>query len=379
MSNPEQIDDLITRHFCDGLNSNEQAYLSQWLQASEGNRQYYEVLKNTWQLMNKVLLHDEINVNNEWVYFQENLVRDTNGDYTDTGAVAGSSNIVRRLLVATAIAASVLLIIAVGYNWSGNKQSASFPATAAVEKSTPTTFLARHEINATNKVKRLVLPDSSEILLEPSSEVTWNEPFTSDRRDILLKGKARFQVAKDKARPFTVISGHLATTALGTQFTVTAFEQSPFITVQLYEGRVVVKSWDSTRPALKKELYLLPGEELLYSNNQHTAQVRRFAGENIANRKQAPDENIIADQPSMPAGEKESWYMFNNQPLAQVFRQLEEMYGVDIVFPEKEVAKMYFIGKFSKKDSVNTILKQIAALNNLTITKQNNKYIINRQ
>jgi hypothetical protein len=54
------------------------------------------------------------------------------------------------------------------------------------------------------------------------------------------------------------------------------------------------------------------------------------------------------------------------------------MYGVDIVFPEKEVEKMYFIGKFSKKDSVNNILKQIAVLNNLTVTRQNNRYLISR-
>ena len=72
--------------------------------------------------------------------------------------------------------------------------------------------------------------------------------------------------------------------------------------------------------------------------------------------------------------------MFNNQPLAQVFKQLEEMYGVEIVYAEAAIEKMYFIGKFSKNDSVSNILKQIAALNNLTITKQNNDYIItNRQ
>jgi transmembrane sensor len=376
MSNPEQLDDLITRHFCDGLNSNEQTYLSQWLSASEENRQYYEALKNTWQLMKKVQPHDEINANKEWTYFQECLVQDTHGDYTDTGAVVGSSNIVRRLLVATAIAASVLLIIAVGYNWLGNKKSATIPVTATVEKSNPITVVARHEINTTNKAKRLILPDSSEIILDPSSEVIWSEPFTNNRRDITLKGRARFQVAKDKARPFTVISGQIATTALGTQFTVTAFAKDEFINVQLYEGKVVVKSWDSTRPALKKDFYLLPGEELLYSSRQNTAKVRRFIGDNTANAKQAHDENITDDQPSLPVGEKESWYMFNNQPLAQVFKQLEEMYGVDIVFTEKDVEKMYFIGKFSKKDSVNNILKQIAVLNNLTVTRQTNKYII---
>jgi transmembrane sensor len=381
MNNPEQLDDLITRHFCDGLNSHEQASLSQWLSASEENRQYYEALKNTWQLMKANQTHDEINANKEWTYFQECLVQDTRGqrNYTDyAGAVAGGSNIVRRLLVATAIAASVLGIIAIGYNWLGNKKSTPAPVVATLEKSESVIFVARHEINTTNKAKRLVLPDSSEIILDPSSELSWNEPFTNNKRDLILKGRARFHVAKDKARPFTVISGQIATTALGTQFTVTAFAQDEFITIQLYEGKVVVKSSDSTRPALKKELYLLTGEELLYSSRQNTAQVRRFTGNNIANRKQAHQENITDDQPSLPVGEKESWYMFNNQPLAQVFKQLEEMYGVDIVFPEKEVEKMYFIGKFSKKDSVNNILKQIAVLNNLTVSRQNNRYIISR-
>ncbi len=62
--------------------------------------------------------------------------------------------------------------------------------------------------------------------------------------------------------------------------------------------------------------------------------------------------------------------MFNNQPLAQVFKQLEEMYGVEIVYRTADIEKMYFIGKFSKNDSVANILNQIASLNNLTVTKQ---------
>jgi transmembrane sensor len=379
MSNSEQLDDLITRHFCNELNSDEQTRLLQWLSASEENRQYYEALKNTWQLMKDDQTPDEINANKEWAYFQDVLEQDARGERDYTSDMTGKRGIIRRIVMATAVAASVLLLVTVGYKWLSNEKSDTSPVVATVEKVNTATVVVRHEINTTGKAQRIVLADSSEILLDPLSEITWNEPFTNNKRDIVLKGRARFKVAKDKTRPFTVISGRLATTALGTQFIVTAFEQDEFITVQLYEGRVVVKPADSIHTKPKKDFYLMPGEELLYSNKQNTASVRRFTEGNTAARKEAPEELSAADQPSLPV-EKGSWYMFNNQPLAQVFKQLEEMYGVEIVYSSADIERMYFIGKFSKNDSVSTILNQIASLNNLTVTRQNHSYIVtNRQ
>ncbi|MCS3795938.1 FecR family protein [Niastella sp. OAS944] len=375
MSNSEQLDDLITRHFCNELNSDEQAKLLQWLSASEENRQYYEALKNTWQLMKDDQTPDEINANKEWAYFQHALQQDSRGERDYTGDITGKRGLVRKIVITTAIAASVLLIITVGYKWWGSDKSNNHPVVASVKKDSATNVVVRHEINTSGKTQRIVLTDSSEVLLDPLSEITWNEPFTNNKRNIVLKGRARFNVAKDKTKPFTVISGHLATTALGTQFIVTAFEQDEFITVQLYEGRVVVKPADSLQPKLKKEFYLVPGEELLYSNKQNTASVRRFINDNTALKKGIRDERGVSDQPSLPV-DKGSWYMFNNQPLTQVFKQLEEMYGVEIVYTEADIEKMYFIGKFSKSDSLSNILKQIASLNNLTISVHNNTYTI---
>lgn len=373
MKNSEQLDDLITRSFNNELNSDDQAFLVQWLSAGEENRQYYEALKNTWQLMKDAKSPDEINTNREWTYFQQALEQDARGERDYAGDMPGKPGIVRKLLVATAVAASVLLIILAGYNWFGNKKTNVPPVVAKVENKNPAAVVVRHEVNTTGKAKRLLLNDSSEIILDPSSEVTWNEPFVNNRRDIILKGRARFHVAKDKTKPFTVFSGQIATTALGTQFTVTAFEQEDFITVQLFEGKVVIKAADPVHPKLNNDFYLLPGEELLYSNKQYTAKVRRFINDNTI-AKQREEENA-EDQPLLPV-DKGSWYMFNNQPLAQVFKQLEEMYRVHISYSEKDIEKMYFIGKFSKNDSVSNILNQIALLNNLTVTKQNNAYII---
>jgi ferric-dicitrate binding protein FerR (iron transport regulator) len=375
MKNSEQLDDLITRSFSNELNSDEQKFLVQWLSASEENRQYYEALKNTWQLMKDAKSPDEINTEREWTYFQQVLEQDAKGERDYTGDLPGKPGVVRKILVTTAVAASILLIIVAGYNWLGNKTTNVPPVVAKVENNNPAVVVVRHEVNTSGKTKRLVLQDSSEIILDPLSEVTWNEPFTNNRRDIILKGRARFHVAKDKTKPFIVFSGQIATTALGTQFTVTAFEQEKVITVQLFEGKVVVKAADSIQPKLPHDFYLLPGDELVYNNKQYTARVRRFINDNtIAKHK---EEENAEDQPLLPV-DKGSWYMFNNQPLAQVFKQLEEMYGVHINYSEKDIEKMYFIGKFSKNDSVSNILKQIAALNNLTVTSQDNTYIIRK-
>jgi len=374
MKNSEQLDDLITRSFSNELNSDDQEFLVQWLSASEENRQYYEALKNTWQLMKNANSPDEINANREWAYFQEALEQDARGERDYTGDIPAKPGIVRKLLVATAIAASILLIVIAAYNWLGNKKNNVAPVVAKVEHKNPATVVTRHEVNSSGMPKRFVLQDSSEIILGPLSEITWNEPFTHNRRDIMLKGRARFHVAKDKTKPFTVFSGHIITTALGTRFEVIAFEQDDFITVQLFEGKVVVKAADSIQPKLKKDFYLLPGEELLYSNKQYTAQVRRLRS--MTDYTAQPNEEDSLEGYILLPADKGSWYMFNNQPLAQVFKQLEEMYGVHISYSEKDIQKMYFIGKFSRNDSVSTILRQIASLNNLTVTKQNNDYII---
>ena len=68
-------------------------------------------------------------------------------------------------------------------------------------------------------------------------------PFQNNKREIYLEGEAYFKVAKDKTKPFTVFAGALATTALGTQFRITAKKNTPGnITVKLFTGKVAIRS-----------------------------------------------------------------------------------------------------------------------------------------
>jgi ferric-dicitrate binding protein FerR (iron transport regulator) len=195
------------------------------------------------------------------------------------------------------------------------------------------------------------------------------------KRDISLKGKASFKVAKDKTKPFTVYSGDIATTALGTEFVVTNYERDQIITVRLLEGRVVIKSIDSAEEKLKTAFYLMPGQELLYNKRSVYAEVRKFSND-VSQFKYKG--NKSADNPSLPESNDGSWFMFNNQSLPDILDQLKAMYAIDIVYNRSELEKLYFIGKFNKSDSVEYILRNIARANRLKLSKENNRFIIRK-
>ncbi|MBL8265263.1 FecR family protein, partial [Steroidobacter sp.] len=81
------------------------------------------------------------------------------------------------------------------------------------------------------------LEDGSRLSLNSGSRVEVD--FARHTRTVrLLRGEAFFEVAHDKSRPFTVIAGERAITAVGTAFVVRHDEDE--VSVTLVEGRVVV-------------------------------------------------------------------------------------------------------------------------------------------
>lgn len=71
--------------------------------------------------------------------------------------------------------------------------------------------------------------------------------------------------------------------------------------------------------------------------------------------------------------------MFGGQSLTDVFDQLSDYYGVQINYFPSDVANRYFTGKFSKSDSVEVILNDIALLHGLTLKKTEGIYVFRRK
>jgi transmembrane sensor len=390
MENNHPFNDLLVKYLVSNLTEEETTLVEDWINQSEENRKHVDKLKQVWKLTAVSRTLEQVNVDHEWIHFKETIAQKEvaaaaiplQEPYNSEPAyeeMPGNRSSGRRLLIRVAIAASVLLAIGLGWQALFNNKQPAIIAQEEQKTIDISPALLRHEVNTTGSTKTFLLQDGSRIVLWDKSEVSFPEPFTGNKRDIILKGKADFKVAKDSTKPFTVYSGDIATTVLGTTFTVSAYDYASLMTVRLYEGKVLVKSYDSVQGRMKYEYVLKPGQEFVFDKKESTAIVRRFNGGHSLKKE---EEEILyepsADEP-VATGRKGSWFMFNNQSLAQVFEQLENMYQVKIRYSKRDVQSMYFIGRFKTSDSVETILKQIAVLNNLTVTKADSTFTISKQ
>jgi transmembrane sensor len=93
-------------------------------------------------------------------------------------------------------------------------------------------------MTAKGEKRRIELPDGSVATLGPESAIAVN--YRSDGRAIdLLAGMSFFEVAGDASRPFSVLSGGLRATALGTAFDVS--NDDGILTVSVDHGLVDVR------------------------------------------------------------------------------------------------------------------------------------------
>ncbi|HMF71276.1 MAG TPA: FecR domain-containing protein [Flavitalea sp.] len=388
MKGNRELDDLLVSYILKELSSEEEDFVIRYISADEKNRLYFEELKNAWKLLTIQDEVNEIDVSNEWKYFKQTVANEdqhlkaikskpeTDPEVSFNGK--GSRRLfVKKVLIPVAVAASVIGLIFSGWFFkTGAKEDVGQVSRVTENIHNVDSTVLRREVNKTGKPRKLLLHDGSEIVLADKSEVSYYDPFISNRRDIILKGKADFKVAKDKTKPFTVYSLDVATTALGTQFSVSAFEDAVNTVVRLNEGKVVVNSTTNVKGVAGKAYYLVPGEELVFNNLNYTARVLHF------NKKHPPvkvtQTRTSKDSPEFTNHRKGSWYMFNNQSLGQVFDQLSMLYSKQIVYSKKDLQNLYFIGSFNKSDALRSILTKITSLNNLKLTQEENRFTISK-
>lgn len=101
----------------------------------------------------------------------------------------------------------------------------------------PTTISEGTFATGAGEQRELLLADGSTVTLNTRSEAVID--IERDTRSVrLTRGEARFKVAKDASRPFTVDAGALQVRALGTAFDVRKSDEN--VAVTLVEGRVEV-------------------------------------------------------------------------------------------------------------------------------------------
>jgi hypothetical protein len=98
----------------------------------------------------------------------------------------------------------------------------------------------------------------------------------------LVRGRAKFDVAKDPLRPFTVVAGDKIVVATGTSFSVEMVGKD--VRVLLYHGRVSVLD-RGAKAGAGKELQLNPGDEMIAPSRFLSPVRRRQVAEWRTSRK----------------------------------------------------------------------------------------------
>lgn len=180
------------------------------------------------------------------------------------------------------------------------------------------------------------LADGSKVLLNSGSMLRYEENFGfTDERILELEGEAYFEVERDSLRPFIVKSYHLSTRALGTSFNISAYPGEA-IKVSLVSGKVKVSDETNT----SREEILAPGETVVSNASRDSW------------RKQTFDlERVLA------------WTRrtihFENTPITEVIRILENWYGVKITVYNLEKGKQEMSGKFTNQ-SLKDVLEGLS-------------------
>ena len=205
----------------------------------------------------------------------------------------------------------------------------------------------------TNEQKKVLLSDSSVVFLSPNSTIRVTQPFPDDMRNIELDGEAFFEVAKDRSRPFTVITKNIRTTALGTSFKVTSFTNVKDISVALSYGEVLVQNFRSNDK--KDSFYLAPGEMIKFDKTNQYIEKTCTCGKQF-NYK----ENIL---------------YFKDAGVREVVNKLEEFYNIKVDYSALENVVWNVTGEFDYQP-LKVVMETIAFSCNISYQLNNDLLIL---
>jgi transmembrane sensor len=204
------------------------------------------------------------------------------------------------------------------------------------------------------------LEDGSRVSLDASSRVL--VAYSSDRRALTLeRGRAKFDVAKDPLRPFTVTAGQKTVVATGTAFSVELLGDQ--VRVFLYEGHVSVLS----RP-----------------NVDEPAVPVRLARRNVpAEQSLKPGAELVADMGSAsavvaPADVERSlsWeagrLSFTDEPLSSAVERVNRYTDTPVVIGDAAAGRHIINGVFDAGDT-GSFVSGVVSLYPISVRREGNQ------
>ncbi|MFY0650376.1 MAG: FecR domain-containing protein [Cyclobacteriaceae bacterium] len=310
------IDDIIAKDLAGQATDQERATLGDWLKDKQNKREY-NFLRLTWSQGNSKI---ETSKDKVFSGLKEKLGTQNETIVHQIGHNERSWNIWVK------VAAVLVLVSGISFLFLNEILTEEEQITAQVN-----TIIKE---NPKGVKRNVMLPDGTEVWLNSESTLSYQASFTDSSRIVKLVGEAYFEVAKDKSRPFSVISGDLVTTALGTAFNVNAFSDQAVSIISLAEGKVKVEM-----KSKEEVLYLNPGYSAILNKTQNELNSGPF-------------------DPEIDLAWKEGTLLFRDANKNEVFSKLERWFGVEFKFENQSTVAWNLTTKF-ENESLEEVLKVI--------------------
>lgn len=198
------------------------------------------------------------------------------------------------------------------------------------------------------------LPDGSKVWLNAETKLKFPVTFADKKeRKVELSGEAYFEVAKLKTQgikmPFIVSSSGQKVEVLGTHFNVNAYRDENNTKTTLLEGLVRVSGLLTPHGAILK-----PGQQASLSATALTL-------------KNVDTEQAVAW--------KNGLFMFNNEPLSHVMKEVSRWYNVEVEY-KGDFSAVVIGGSVSKFTNIKEVLDVLALAGKISFKTVGNKVIV---
>lgn len=202
---------------------------------------------------------------------------------------------------------------------------------------------------------KLVLEDGSCVYLNSNTKLHFPLIFAGERRVVHLEGEAYFEVASDSLKPFIVMTRGMEVRVLGTKFNIKAYTDDRAIFTTLVSGSVQIKDSESAHTAL-----LRPDEQCIYT--AHDGRMR-----------------IHTVDPQVSLGWVHGRFVFENETLEEILKQLGRWYDVKIFFRDPQVAGYRFTGNVGRFDQISILLRMIEKAYDISFTISDGTVIVSKK
>jgi len=303
----QNIQRMIIRLFSGEASREEKKDIENWLNQEPENRKLLNDLREIWLTAGIEQNADHYDIEKAVRQFRQKI------------RFAGQKTVLpQRIPRLVRYAAVLLLLIALPLSYYYGKKS-TLPS-----GSFTTISCAQGDKTA------IVLPDSSQVILNSGSRLTFNNNFQNGPRQVFLDGEAYFSVQKRTQNPFRVKTSDIEVEVLGTEFNLKAYSDEETITATLVTGSLKVTQGNHST-------LIKPNQKLVYNKKSRNADLSKI--------------NDLAPETEW----KEGRLVFRNQSLEELEQKLERWFDVEIEFADEQVKSRRFTGTLERESILEVI------------------------